>query len=407
MAKPAGPACNLGCTYCYYLHKKQLFPDDESWRMSNTTLERFIRQYIQCQPGPVINFSWQGGEPTLLDIGFFQKAFHFQKLYCPPTKQIINDFQTNGMLLNDQWCRFFRENYVLVGLSIDGPADLHNYYRKDRKGQPTFDKVVRAVHLLKKHGVEFNILTVLNNQNAKHPLRVYRYFRDELNVQYLQFIPCVEPRVYTTIAPQEWDKACMPNFGEMRARPGFPDSVVTEWSVDPDDYGNFLITVFDEWVRRDVGKVFIGTFDTLLGLWMGLPSSSCYFSDICGKALAIEHDGGVYSCDHYVYPAYYLGNIREKTLDQMVMSEKQIQFGLNKEDTLPQYCKQCSVQFACHGECPKHRFVYAPDGEFGLNYLCSGLRKFLQHIDPWMRCMVGEIRAGRTADVVMKYANPA
>jgi uncharacterized protein len=402
MVKPIGPVCNLDCTYCYYLHKKTLFREKEPWRMSIATLERFIRQYIQYQPGPVIHFSWQGGEPTLLGLEFFKKIIHYQKLYCPPVKQISNSIQTNGTLLDDAWCQFFRENYFLVGLSIDGPEDMHDAYRKDRKQRPTFKKVVHAVTLLKKHGVEFNTLTVLNRLNVQHPLRVYRFFRDELGSQFLQFIPCVERKDFTVAASQRQSKENPPKLGDACARPGHPDSVVTDWSVDPDDYGTFLCTVFDEWIRRDVGKIFVRIFDTMLGLWMGMPSSSCDFAEICGKALALEHNGGLYSCDHFVYPDYHLGNIKEKTLIQMALSEKQMRFGFNKQDSLPQYCKQCEVQFACHGECPKNRLLYTPDGEPGLNYLCSGLKKFMKHIDPWMKRMAAELRAGRTADNVMK-----
>lgn len=401
MAKPTGPVCNLDCTYCYYLHKKNLFGDKEQWRMPDAVLERFIRQYIQYQPGPVINFSWQGGEPTLLGIAFFEKVIHYQQIYCPPTKQIQNDLQTNGTLLTDEWCRFLRNNRFLVGISIDGPRHLHDVYRKDRGGQGTFEKAVRAVRLMQKHGVEFNTLTVLNNVNTKSPLEVYRFLRDELKSAYLQFIPCVEPKDFVSTSPgNRADNG--PKLGEDRARPGHPDSIVTEWSVDPDEYGAFMIAIFDEWIRRDVGKTFVRIFDTMLGLWMGMTSSSCYFADICGKALAFEHDGSVYSCDHYVYPEHRLGNIKDMPLLQMVLSEKQMRFGLDKEDRLPAYCKQCDVRFACNGECPKNRLLAAPDGEPGLNYLCSGIKKFLIHIAPWMQRMAAELRAGRTADHVMK-----
>lgn len=404
MAKPTGAICNLDCTYCYYLHKKNLFGEQEKWRMSDAVLERYIRQYIQYQPGPDINFSWQGGEPTLLGLDFFEKVVHYQKIHCPPTKQIQNDLQTNGTLLDDTWCQFLRKNYFLVGLSIDGPRHLHDLYRKDRNQQPTFEKIVRAVDLLKKHGVEFNTLTVLNNENAKHPLGVYRFLRDELKSTYLQFIPCVEPKDFTSNAPGKWDKQNLPKLGEAKVKPGHPEAIVTNWSVDPDDYGDFLIAIFDEWIRRDVGKTFVRIFDTMLGIWMGMPSSSCYFADICGKGLAFEHDGSVYSCDHYVYPEHCLGNIKEISLIKMVMSEKQMRFGLDKEDTLPQYCKECEVKYACNGECPKNRLLMTPDNQPGLNYLCSGVRKFLNHIDPWMKRMVAELKAGRTADQVMKIA---
>jgi uncharacterized protein len=402
MAKPVGPICNLNCTYCYYLHKKTLFGDKESWRMTVAVLERFIRQYIQYQQEPTVHFSWQGGEPTLLGLDYFKKIVHYQKIHCPPTKQITNSIQTNGTLLDDAWCQFLRQNNFLVGLSIDGPEDLHDAYRKDRKQRPTFMKVIHGVTLLKKHGVEFNTLSVLNRLNVQHPLQVYRFLRDELGSQYLQFIPCVELKDFALISTQRWTKENPPKLGDACARPGHPDSVVTDWSVDPDDYGNFLCTVFDEWIRRDVGKIFVRIFDTMLGLWMGMPSSSCDFAEICGKAMAFEHNGELYSCDHFVYPNYYLGSIRKKTLLTMALSEKQIRFGLNKKEALPQYCRQCEVKFACHGECPKNRLLRTPDGESGLNYLCSGLRKFMNHIEPWMRKMIAELKAGRSADNVMK-----
>jgi uncharacterized protein len=372
--------------------------------MSDTVLERFIHQYIQYQPGPEINFSWQGGEPTLLGLDFFAKVVHYQKIHCPPIKRVQNDLQTNGTLLDNQWCQFLRENYFLVGISIDGPKQMHDTYRKDSQQRGTFETVVNAITLLKKHGVEFNTLTVLNNENTKHPLQVYRFLRDELKSAYLQFIPCVEPKNFISTAPPDWEKGKLPKLDDARAKPGHPDSVVTDWSVDSDDYGNFLITIFDEWLRNDVGTTFVRIFDTMVGIWMGMPASSCYFVNICGKALAFEHDGSVYSCDHYVYPDYCLGNIKETPLIKMILSAKQMRFGLDKEDTLPEYCKQCEVKFACNGECPKNRLLVTPDGESGLNYLCSGIRKFLNHIDPWMRRMAAELQAGRTVDNVMKSA---
>jgi uncharacterized protein len=405
MAKPIGPVCNLNCTYCYYLSKKDLLAEQEQWRMSDAILEKYIRLYIAGQSVQQINFSWQGGEPTLLGIEFFEKIVKFQKLYCPPTRQIHNDLQTNGTLLDEDWCSFLRDNRFLVGLSVDGPEDLHNYYRVDKNGKPTLDRVVAGAKLMQAHGVEFNTLTVVNRQNAKRPLDVYRYLRDVLGSQYLQFIPCVEPKEFAAIAPQHWDKEKLPVLDAPNIHPGHPDSIVTDWSVDPDDYGQFICTIFDEWVHNDVGKVFVPMFDCALGLWMGMPSSACYYSDVCGKALAFEHDGSVYSCDHYVYPEYRLGNIKDKSLSQMVHSERQMKFGLDKTDALPQYCKECEVLFVCNGECPKNRLIKTPEGEFGLNYLCKGLRRFFNHINPWMKLMAAELNAGRTADNVMKIAN--
>lgn len=404
MAKPIGPVCNLNCSYCYYLSKKNFFQDSNNWRISDAVLEKFICQYITAQDAQQIEFCWQGGEPTLLGLDFFRKALALQKTYCPTMKRISNNLQTNGMLLDEEWCKFLCNNKFLVGLSIDGPKDLHNRYRLDRNNKPTFDKVAAAAELLKKHKVEFNALTVVNRTNAQKPLEVYKFLRDELGSKYLQFIPCVEPKEFANVAPQYWDKDKLPRLGSQAARPGFADSIVTDWSVDPEDYGKFLCTIFDEWLKNDVGKVFVNLFDTALGLWVGAGSSLCCFAEMCGRAIVIEHDGSVYSCDHYVYPEYRLGNIKTEPLSDMVYSERQSKFGLAKSDALPKYCRDCRFRFACNGECPRNRCILTPDGEAGLNYLCPGLRKFFSHIEPWMRRMVKELRAGRTADNVMKLA---
>lgn len=403
MAKPIGPICNLNCSYCYYLSKKDLFGSHEEWQMSESLLERFIRHYIGSQSEGFVNFSWQGGEPTLLGLDFFRNVVRLEKMYCPPIKQISNDLQTNGTLLDEEWCKFLRENRFLVGLSIDGPEELHNEYRLDKQGRGTFEKVFSAGKLMQEHGVEFNTLSVVNRNNSKKPLEVYKFLRDELGSKYMQFIPIVEPKEFASVAPQHWGKEKMSMSGDEKTRPGNNGSIVTDWSVEAEDYGDFLCAIFDEWVRNDVGEVFVPLFDCALGLWMGMPSSACYFADTCGKALAFEHDGSVYSCDHYVYPEYRLGNIKETPLAQMLYSERQVKFGLDKTDSLPKYCKECEVKFACNGECPKNRFILTPDGEPGLNYLCSGLRKYFNHIDPVMRLMAKELKAGRTADNVMKY----
>jgi uncharacterized protein len=405
MVKPTGPICNLDCKYCYYLSKKSILGNDGNWQISDRVLEKFIRQYISSQNVQEVNFSWQGGEPTLLGIGFFEKVIKLQKKYCPPIKRISNDLQTNGTLLDDEWCKFLHDNRFLVGLSIDGPSHLHDYYRVDKKQQSTFEKVVAAAELMKKYRVEFNTLTVVNRTNARKPMEVYRFLRDELKSEYMQFIPCVEPKEFATVAPQYWDKDKQPVLNSSAAFPTSDNSVVTDWSVDADDYGRFLCMIFDEWLKNDVGKVFVRLFDTALTIWLGMPSSDCCFAEICGKGLALEHDGNLYSCDHYVYPEYRLGNIAEKTLFGMVYSEKQARFGLNKTDTLTRYCKDCEVRFACNGGCPKDRFLLTPDGEFGLSYLCKAHRRFFNHIDPWMKLMAKEVRSGRTADNVMKVAN--
>jgi len=381
MVKPTGAICNLDCTYCYYLHKQELLSSDSKFRISDEILETHIRQYIEGQRGDEVVFSWQGGEPTLMGIDFFEKVVALEKKYQRPNQRVENDLQTNGTLLNDDWCAFLRENNFLVGLSIDGPQELHDRFRVDKGGQPTFKKVFAAAQLLQKHGVPFNTLTVVNRINAKKPLDVYRFLSRELRPRQLQFIPCVEPKVFQRVAPQKWDLAALPIQGSPTAHPGNPDSVVTDWSVDPDDWGYFLCKVWDDWYRRDYGKVHVNLFETAVAQWMGMDSQLCFYPEFCGKGVALEHDGNLYSCDHYVYPEYRLGNILETSSSRMVFSEAQRKFGLDKFNSLPTQCRQCRYLFACNGECPKNRVIRTGDGEPGLNYLCSGLHKFWSHID--------------------------
>ena len=381
MVKPTGAICNLDCTYCYYLHKEDLLGSDSKFRVSDEILETHIRQYIEGQRGDEVVFSWQGGEPTLLGVGFFEKVVALEKKYQRLGLHIENDLQTNGTLLNDEWYSFLRENKFLVGLSIDGPQELHDRFRVNKGGQPTFDKVFAASQELHKHGIPFNTLTVINRVNAKKPLDVYRFLSRELRPRQLQFIPCVEPQVFTNTAPQKWDPATLPVQGSSAARPGNPDSVVTDWSVDPDDWGYFLRKVWDDWFRRDYGKVHVNLFETAVAQWMGLDSQLCVFGEFCGKGVAVEHDGSVYSCDHYVYPEYKLGRITQKHISRMVFSDEQKKFGFVKRDGLPRQRRECEYNFACHGECPKNWLIRTPDGEPGLNYLCSGLQKFWRHID--------------------------
>jgi len=381
MVKPTGAICNLDCTYCYYLHKQELLSSDSKFRISDEILETHIRQYIEGQRGDEVVFSWQGGEPTLMGIDFFEKVVALEKKYQRPNQRVENDLQTNGTLLNDDWCAFLRENNFLVGLSIDGPQELHDRFRVDKGGQPTFKKVFAAAQLLQKHGVPFNTLTVVNRINAKKPLDVYRFLSRELRPRQLQFIPCVEPKVFQRVAPQKWDLAALPIQGSPTAHPGNPDSVVTDWSVDPDDWGYFLCKVWDDWYRRDYGKVHVNLFETAVAQWMGMDSQLCIYHEFCGKGVALEHDGNLYSCDHYVYPEYRLGNILETSSSRMVFSEAQRKFGLDKFNSLPTQCRQCRYLFACNGECPKNRVIRTGDGEPGLNYLCSGLHKFWSHID--------------------------
>ncbi len=382
MVKPTGAICNLDCTYCYYLHKQELLGSNSGkFRITDEILETHVRQYIEAQRGDEIVFSWQGGEPTLMGLDFFRKMVALEKKYQHPGQRIENDLQTNGTLLNDEWCAFLHENNFLVGLSIDGPRELHDLFRVDKGGRPTFDKVYAAAQLLNKHRVPFNTLTVVNRVNAKRPLDVYRFLRRELGARQLQFIACVEPRAFTTTAPQMWDPATLPVQGSDGARPGHADSVVTEWSVDPEDWGDFLCKVWDDWYRRDYGKVHVNLFETAVAQWMGMPSQLCIYSEFCGKGVALEHDGSVYSCDHYVYPEYRLGNINNTHISRMVFSERQQRFGFAKRETLPRQCRDCKYLFACWGECPRNRMIRTAAGEPGLNYLCSGLLKFWKHIE--------------------------
>jgi len=396
MVKPTGAICNLDCAYCYYLHKEELLGSDHKFRISDEILEAHIRQYIEGQAGDEVVFSWQGGEPTLLGVSFFEKVVALEKKYQRPHQTIENDLQTNGVLLNDEWCTFLRDNRFLVGLSIDGPQELHDRFRVDKGGQPTFEKVFAAGQLLQKYKVPFNTLTVVNRVNAKKPLDVYRFLSRELRPRQLQFIPCVEPKVFENTAPQKWDPAALPVQGAPAAHPGNPDSVVTDWSVDPDDWGYFLCKVWDDWYRRDYGKIHVNLFETAVAQWMGLASQLCIYNDFCGKGVALEHDGSVYACDHYVYPEYKLGNIAEKHISRMIFSDEQRKFGFAKRDDLSQQCRDCKYLFACNGECPKNRLIRTRDGEPGLNYLCSGLMKFWQHIDGDMKDIVQRVEGSGT-----------
>ena len=395
IAKPIGPICNLDCKYCFYLEKEKLYPERKrtaDWAIDEAVLESFIRQYIESQPLPEVTFTWQGGEPTLLGVEFFENVLQLQRKHAGG-KQIKNTFQTNGVLLDDRWCEFLAVNRFLVGLSIDGPRELHDKYRVDRGGAPSFDKVVRGIECLKKHGVEFNTLTVVQRDNSQHPLEVYRFLK-EIGSGFLQFIPVVE-RVATAGSED----------GLVLISPDSAASAkVTEWSVDARQYGKFLCTIFDEWVRHDVGRIFVQMFDVTLEAWVGVPSSLCVFSPTCGDALAMEHNGDVYSCDHYVYPRNRLGNVLENSLGAMVQSPQQRAFGDAKYDTLPAYCRSCDYLRACYGECPKHRFIKTPDGEPGLNYLCAAYKKFYSHVDPYMAFMAGELAQQRPPENVMVWA---
>ncbi len=399
MIKPVGSICNLDCSYCFYLHKEQLLGSDSKFQMSDEILEMHIRQYIEGQTGPHVVFSWQGGEPTLRGIPFFEKVAALQRRYKRPGQSIENDLQTNGTLLTEDWARFLKRNNYLVGLSIDGPAELHDAYRVTKDGKPTFQKAFAAVELLHKHQVPFNSLTVVNRINAKRPLDVYRFLRREVRPRQMQFIPCVEPKVFRTVAPQKWLTSQMPKLGSSGARPGTQDSVVTDWSINPDDWGVFLCKVWDEWYNRDYGKAFVDLFEDAVKRWMGYPSALCVFGQFCGKALAIEHDGSGYSCDHYVYPEYKLGNINEALESAMAFSREQERFGLDKFNSLPLYCRNCTYLSVCNGECPKNRFIRTPVGQPGLNYLCSGLMMFWKHVDPCMGQVIKRVNTRSNAPV--------
>jgi uncharacterized protein len=400
MAKPIGPICNLDCKYCFYLEKEKLYPDTRQWKMSDAVLEAYVKQYIEQQNAPEINFAWQGGEPTLLGVDFFEKAVALQQRYANG-KRIHNALQTNGTLLDDQWGAFLAEHQFLVGLSIDGPRQLHDFYRVDKQQKPTFDAVMRGLGFLKKHQVEFNTLTVVNRQNSQRPLEVYRFLK-EIGSGFLQFIPLVERAAPTRLKVLGFELSDPPVLGQA-GQFAAPEeaSPVTSWSVDAHQYGRFLCDIFDHWVRHDVGRVFVQMFDVALGNWMGLGSPLCVFAEKCGNAMAIEHNGDVFSCDHYVYPGYKIGNLLSQSLGEMAASPQQRKFGADKSETLPDYCKKCEVRFACNGECPKHRFTTTPDGQAGLNYLCPAYKRFFNHIDPHMKTMAALLRAGRPPAAIM------
>lgn len=376
MAKPIGALCNLNCAYCFYLPKMALY-EDERFRMSDEVLESYLRQLIDAHRVPEVTVAWQGGEPTLMGLDFYRRAVALEARFRKPGQTIQNTVQTNGTLLTDEWCAFFRENGFLVGVSLDGPPAMHDAYRTDRRGQPTAERIIAGIRLLQKHGVDYNVLTTVNAANADHPLEVYRYLRDEIGAEFIQLIPIVEREGQGT--------------------------TVSARSVTAEQWGAFLIAVFDEWVRHDVGTVFVQMFDAALAAWVGVPSGLCTFSETCGDALALERNGDLYSCDHFVDRDHLLGNIQRDGMARLVASDQQRTFGRAKRDTLPPQCRQCPVRFACHGECPKNRFLTASDGTPGLNYLCEGYKAFFTYVDEPMRVMAAELRAGRAASNVMAY----
>jgi len=403
LAKPAGAACNLGCKYCFFLSKENLY-QGESHLMDEATLETYIKHLMASSPGPQVDVAWQGGEPMLRGLDFYRRSVQLANQYRKPQQRILHTMQTNGTLINDEWAAFFKENNYLVGLSIDGPRAMHDAYRVSKKGEGSFDDVIRGWNCLCKHKVDVNILCTINAANADHPLEVYRFFRDELQAEYIQLIPIVERATAETItfANQGW--------GGLKGtdRPLYKQegNLVTERTVTAEQFGQFLIGIFDEWVQRDVGKVYVTTFDVALGSWLG-QHNACIVAPTCGGALVLEHNGDVYSCDHYVEPDYRLGNIKDTPLKALVTSEQQRRFGQNKYDTLPKYCKECPVLFACYGECPRNRFIKTPDGEDGLNYLCAGYKAFFTHVDQPLKIMANLLRQGRFADEIMQLPQSA
>lgn len=381
MTKPMGPLCNLDCKYCFYLEKESLFPAGERFKMRPEVLEAYIRDFIAAQRGPVVSFAWQGGEPTLAGVDFFRNVIALQRKYANG-RQIENALQTNGTLLNEEWCRFLVDENFLVGISIDGPEALHDAGRVDKAGRSSYRQVMRGIELARKYKVEFNTLTVVSSANAHEPLKVYKFLRD-IGSTYLQFIPLVEQVPDAESARLGLSLGTPPDLDS----PGQAAGTPTQWTVSPQAWGEFLCKIFNRWVTRDVGRTFVQQFDAALGKWLGMPGGPCVLAETCGRALALEHNGDLYSCDHFVYPRYKLGNILNQSLSALADSPQAEKFGNDKRDKLPRYCRECEVRFACNGDCPKHRFAVTPDGEFGLSHLCGGYKRFFKHIDPMMQIM--------------------
>ena len=388
MLKPAGAHCNLACKYCYYLEKNKLYPTAQRHLMSDEMLELFTREYIEAQTMNQVLFTWHGGEPLLRSIDFYRKALSLQQKYAGG-RRIDNVIQTNGTLLTDEWCEFFAQNHWLVGISIDGPQPDHDHYRLTAAGKPSWKKVMQGIKLLKKHGVEWNAMAVVNAYNANHPLEFYRFFKEN-GCQFLQFTPIVE-------------RLTRHEDGRTLASLADKDEIsLSEASVAPEQWGYFLCAIFDEWVRKDVGKIFIEIFDCTLANWMGISPGICAYSKECGHAGVMEHNGDVYSCDHFVFPEYKLGNIRDHSLIDMLYGEQQQEFSRLKHSSLPRQCKECDMEFACHGECPKNRFMKDKYGDSGLNYLCPGYYHYYQHVAPYMDYMKQELMSQRPPSNIMK-----
>ena len=388
MLKPAGAHCNLACKYCYYLEKNKLYPTAQRHLMSDEMLEQFTREYIEAQTMNQVLFTWHGGEPLLRSIDFYRKALSLQQKYAGG-RRIDNVIQTNGTLLTDEWCEFFAQNHWLVGISIDGPQPDHDHYRLTAAGKPSWKKVMQGIKLLKKHGVEWNAMAVVNAYNVNHPLEFYRFFKEN-GCQFLQFTPIVERLT------RHEDGRTLASLADKNEIP------LSEASVAPEQWGYFLCAIFDEWVRKDVGKIFVEIFDCTLANWMGISPGICAYSKECGHAGVMEHNGDVYSCDHFVFPEYKLGNIRDHSLIDMLYGEQQQEFSRLKHSSLPRQCKECDMEFACHGECPKNRFMKDKYGDSGLNYLCPGYYHYYQHVAPYMDYMKQELMAQRPPSNIMK-----
>ena len=399
LAKPTGAVCNLDCSYCFFLSKEMLYPGSR-FRMADELLEEYIRQLIEAHASvPEVAIAWQGGEPTLMGVEFFRRSVELADRYLQPGQTAVYTIQTNGTLLDEEWASFFRQHGFLVGISIDGPRELHDAYRVNKGGKGSFDQVMRGLEQLRGAGVEWNALTTVHARNGDHGREVYRFLRDECGASFMQFIPIIERVTEASDGEVPWSS--------WRDRPLYEQKgdQVTNRSIGGEQYGRFLIDVFEEWVRRDVGEVYVQMFDVALANWVGEPPGLCVHSETCGLALALEHTGDLYSCDHFVEPAYKLGNIKEHRMLELVASQQQRQFGLDKRDTLPQFCLDCDVRFACHGGCPKDRFITTPAGDPGLNYLCAGFKAFFHHVDEPMRTMAGLLRANRApSEIVRLYA---
>jgi uncharacterized protein len=395
MAKPAGPICNLDCGYCFYLEKENLFPSRNRFLMSDDVLRNYVAQNIKHEPGPEVVFTWQGGEPLLRGLEFYRRAVAYQRELANG-KRIRNALQTNGVLLDEQWCAFLAESGFMVGISLDGPREIHDAARVDKQGRPTFDAVMKGIALLKKYQIEFNVLVTVSRRVCEHPKDVYRFLKQH-GLTHVQFNPVVE----RTAQGEE------KGLGLTFAQPGkrsLPTSQVdvSPHSVEPEAYGDFLIAIFDEWVRNDVGRIYVMNFEWALVSFLGLPATVCLFAENCGRALVLEHNGDIYSCDHFVYPEYRLGNIQETELSALADSARQQAFGTAKSADLPDYCRRCEVRFACHGECPKNRFAITPDGQPGLNYLCPGYKRYFSHISKYMTAMARLISLGQPASLIMQ-----